>query len=137
MNETVSLVLKSDSKGRVRMPEPQREALLDEYERSGLSAARFAAMVGVKYQTLITWNKKRRDQRAPGIAPKTVSAERAPALVARFVEVVPDRAAEPAPLAPALTLMLPGQATLQITHGSQTALAAQLLLALAKGGVSC
>jgi len=33
----------------------QRERILDEYERSGLSGAKFAAVYGVKYQTFATW----------------------------------------------------------------------------------
>lgn len=41
-------------------PPEQRKAILDEFERSGLPAAQFAARVGVKYQTFATWVQKRR-----------------------------------------------------------------------------
>ena len=46
------ILLKQDVRGRVRTPRKRREALLDEFERSGLSGPKFAALVGVKYQTL-------------------------------------------------------------------------------------
>jgi DNA-binding transcriptional regulator YiaG len=36
--------------------------LLDEWERSGGSAAQFADYVGIKYSTLANWIQKRREQ---------------------------------------------------------------------------
>lgn len=36
-----SIILKTDKRGHVRMPPERREALLAEYDRSGLSLARF------------------------------------------------------------------------------------------------
>jgi hypothetical protein len=48
-------LLKSDVLGRVRTPVDRREALLDEFERSGLTGQKFAALVGVKYQTFASW----------------------------------------------------------------------------------
>jgi len=50
-------ILKRDVLGRVTVTKAQREALLDEFERSGLSGPRFAAMVGLKYQTFATWRR--------------------------------------------------------------------------------
>jgi hypothetical protein len=44
-------VLKQDGLGRVRTPAVRREQLLEEFERSGLSGAKFAALTGVKYST--------------------------------------------------------------------------------------
>jgi hypothetical protein len=46
------VVLKTDVLGRVRTPAVRRESLLDEFERSGLSGQKFAALVGIKYPTL-------------------------------------------------------------------------------------
>lgn len=40
-------LLKTDVRGRVRTPVERREALLDEFERSGLGGPKFAALVGV------------------------------------------------------------------------------------------
>jgi hypothetical protein len=39
----------TDARGRVRVPVERREALLDEFERSGLSGVKFAQMAGLKY----------------------------------------------------------------------------------------
>ena len=60
MIEADGNVIKTDGKGRVRMPADQREKLLEEFERSGISGPQFAAEVGVKYQTLAGWVRKRR-----------------------------------------------------------------------------
>jgi hypothetical protein len=38
----------------------RRDALLEEYDRSGMSGVRFAKYVGVKYTTLAYWLKRRR-----------------------------------------------------------------------------
>lgn len=51
-----------DARGRVRTPRERREKILDEYERSGMSGAAFAAMVGMKYPTLASWIQQRRRQ---------------------------------------------------------------------------
>ncbi len=53
-------VLKQDRRGRVRVPTERREALLDEFARSGLSAAAFAQMAGIKYPTFANWLQQRR-----------------------------------------------------------------------------
>jgi len=41
--------------GRMQRTPEQRERILDEYERSGLSGPKFAAVCGVKYQTFAAW----------------------------------------------------------------------------------
>lgn len=56
--------LKVDSQGRVRTPAVKREAILEEFERSGMSGPAFAAHVGVKYQTFATWVQKRKRKRS-------------------------------------------------------------------------
>ena len=48
-------VFKRDKMGRVRVSKARREALLDEYERGGISAVQFASYVGIKYSTLANW----------------------------------------------------------------------------------
>jgi hypothetical protein len=47
MIKAEAAVLKTDKLGRVQMPAERREQLLDEFERSGLSGKKFAALVGV------------------------------------------------------------------------------------------
>ncbi|WP_133792780.1 IS66 family insertion sequence element accessory protein TnpA [Prosthecobacter fusiformis] len=53
-----AIVLKNDRVGRVQTPVERQIALVLEYERSGLSRPRFAAMAGVKYQTFVSWRRK-------------------------------------------------------------------------------
>ena len=44
-------VLKTDTLGRVKTPVERREALLNEFEGSGMSGVKFAEYIGIKYQT--------------------------------------------------------------------------------------
>ena len=61
-------ILKTDAMGRVRTPKARREALLGEFERSGVSGQKFAALVGVNYQTFASWVQQWRRQRG-GVRP--------------------------------------------------------------------
>ena len=73
MTSTTSLVpatetsdpslIKTDALGRMHRPPQQREQILDEYERSGLSGPKFAALCGVKYQTFAAWLARRKSRR--------------------------------------------------------------------------
>ncbi len=56
----VGRVLKTDVIGRVKTGARQRERVLDEFERSGLSGMKFAAVAGINYQTFASWVQKRR-----------------------------------------------------------------------------
>jgi len=56
----MEVVLKTDVLGRVRTPLQRRHSLLEEFERSGLSGAKFAALAGIKYSTFANWLQKRR-----------------------------------------------------------------------------
>jgi hypothetical protein len=57
-------LIKTDGLGRMKRTREQREQILDEYERSGLSGPKFAALCGVKYQTFAFWLQRRRRERA-------------------------------------------------------------------------
>ena len=59
-------ILKQDRNGRVRTPRGKQEAILDEFDRSGMSGAEFAQYLGIKYQTFATWVQKRRKRKAGG-----------------------------------------------------------------------
>jgi DNA-binding transcriptional regulator YiaG len=67
MTSTTSLlpggeILKQDNLGRVLTPLVKRQEILAAFDGSGMSAARFAAMVGINYSTFCSWvqehNKK-------------------------------------------------------------------------------
>jgi len=55
--------LQQDIRGQVRMPVERRKALLEKFERSGASGAKFARLAGIKYATFAGWALKRRRQR--------------------------------------------------------------------------
>lgn len=62
------MILKSDVRGRVRLPKERQAALLEEFDKGGMSAQAFAAWAGVKYPTFASWLQKRRKERGK-IAP--------------------------------------------------------------------
>ena len=80
-------VLKTDTKGRVRTPAVEREAILDLFEQGGMSGAAFARLHGIRYPTFAHWRKQRREQGSKG----------RPAAAAIFQEVVLDPSAAPRP----------------------------------------
>jgi len=121
------VVLKTDEVGRVRTPVARREQLLDEFERSGLSGIKFAALVGVKYPTFAAWLIKRR--RARGT---TAENTEKPIKTMRWLEAVVEQAHDCAGRPEAtLILELPGGVRVPIQHSSQIPLAAALVQALA------
>jgi hypothetical protein len=60
--ELGSEILKVDEVGRIQTPPENREALLAEYDRSGMSGAQFARFSGVRYATLMYWLQRRRKE---------------------------------------------------------------------------
>lgn len=128
------VVLKTDGLGRVKTPAARRESLLDEFERSGLSGAKFAALTGVKYQTFAAWALRRRKQNA---APAKVPAP--PADPVRWLEAVlaPVATNPGSPRQTPVILQLPGGARLELADIQQVVLAAALLRALAQPATPC
>jgi transposase-like protein len=55
-------ILIQDRVGRVRTPRERRDAMVEEYERRGMSVLAFAEHVGMKYPTLASWIQKKRRQ---------------------------------------------------------------------------
>jgi hypothetical protein len=122
--------LKQDAAGRVWTPAEQREAVLDEFERSGLPATKFAAHVGVKYPTFASWVQKRRKARHAGSAAPGQQAA-IPRLAGWVEATVASRREE---AGATLTVHLRGGAHLEVSNSAQALLAAQLLRALGEGG---
>jgi len=116
-------VLKSDVLGRVQTPPERRAALLDEFERSGLTGQKFAALVGVNYQTFASWRRRGRGgeprQQRPVAPPGEAKSIQWLEAVAEMGEVRE------------LRVDLPGGASVKISDGKQAALAARLLRELA------
>ena len=102
----------------------KRREILEEFEKSGLTGARFAALAGIKYQTFASWVQERRRERGAG-GPGPAGKRRGEV---RFLEAMVEKAAaSPA----ALEIELPGGVRLRITDAGQMPLAVQLIRGLA------
>jgi transposase-like protein len=137
---TTELVEESASRdrlGRKLLPRARREALLADYDRSGLSQAAFARRAGVAYPTFAHWvQQRRRSQPSAGSAmPNSAPPQRLTA------NIVPPRFVELAlpPLAPSPLLSPPGwelSVTLPdgvVLRGAEPAALAVLVRALREG----
>jgi hypothetical protein len=133
MNRKAEQILRVDKAGRVWTPREQREAALDEFERSGMPESKFAERIGVKYSTFATWAHQRRKERGCGDAVQGRHGE--PAAL-KWVEAVPEEV-RAAAAARALVVHLQCGARMEIGDASQAALAAELLRALGAGGAGC
>ena len=126
-----STLLKTDGRGRVRTPLAQREALLDEFERSGLSGMRFAALHGVKYPSFANWVQRRRRERgADGPGESNRQQRDLGDTVVQWLEAEV-RTGEPRAAPLGLMLHLPGGLRVELTQPHHVRLAAQLVQALA------
>lgn len=120
------MVLKTDSRGRVRTPAARREQLLDEFERSGVSGVKFAALTGIKYQTLASWVQRRR--RLRGSSGPTATKTQAQV---RWLEAVVAEAQAAATVSgTSVKVHLPNGVWMEVTEAPQAVLAAALLRAL-------
>jgi hypothetical protein len=129
--ESGSEILRTDKRGRVWMRPERRQELLDEFDRSGLSVPKFAAVTGLKYQTLAGWLARRRKEQALGAQVLTGGVKRP----VQWFEAVVDRAqVGAAALGPALVVRLPSGAVVEIGSATQVPLAAAVLRAWEKAG---
>ena len=125
-------VLKRDALGRVRTPRARREALVEEFERSGVSAKKFAALVGVNDQSFASWVqawRKARGQRAAAAGP------------VRLWEAVLEGGGGEARQfadAPGLVVEMPGGSRMRIESPVQLQMAAELVTLVAqRTGARC
>lgn len=112
-----AMILKSDGAGRVQTPVERQVAMVREFERSGLSGPRFAALAGIKYQTFATWRRKHGGE--------AVSRPRVEGKLTLVEAVVGAGGGSP------LAIELPGGARLCVEHAGQVALAALFIKQLA------
>lgn len=132
LTETTGTILKTDTQGRVKTPPERREQLLDEFERSGLSGAKFAELAGIKYQTFAAWAARRRKQRGLPQGP-TKRANPVRWLEAMVQEANPQASAVATPL----RVRLSTGAWIELGDVSQISLAAALVRALDKPAAAC
>jgi hypothetical protein len=127
-------VFKVDRRGRVHVSAARREALLDEWERSGTSAPEFARLVGIKYATLAGWRAKRQRQRA--LAEPPVLRREPPTPALQLFEAVVE--APPSEGGTGLVVELPGGGRALVSAAGQVPWTAQLLRLLTQtGGRPC
>ena len=119
-------VLKRDALGRVRTPRARREAVVEEFEQSGVSAKKFAALVGVNYQTFASWVQARR--KARGQHPAAAGPVRLWEAVLEGGACQPRDAAG----APGLWIELPGGSRMSVASPVQLAMAAELVSLIAQ-----
>ena len=123
-------LLRLDTRGRVRTGRERREMLLAEFDRSGVSGARFARMAGINYQTFCGWRHVRRRESARKPSSKQPNH-------VKWLEATVTSPALPVPAEP-LRVQLPGGAWMDLASPEQLRTAAQLLRELsAKGGAPC
>ena len=133
--ESSGQILKTDALARVRTPASRRRELLEEFDRSGLSGAKFAALAGIKYSTFATWAARRHHLHPPD---PPSPAQKDGAAQVRWLEAVLDQAqGQPGRNSPVLAVRLSGGACMEIGSSNQIELAAALLRVLEKPSVAC
>jgi transposase len=112
-------IVKVDRIGRIKTPRERREALLAEFDRSGMSGQQFAKWAGIKHCTFITWVQKRRRKGAPGQAEDKPAPTGAKSTV-QWVEAVLEKAtAKKSEVNPNTTVMIvqgPGGVRLELSE---------------------
>ena len=127
--------MKQDVRGRVRTPTKRREALLDEFERSGVSGGKFASLVGVKYQTFAAWVCTRRKNRALASKDRGAAVDLCAPSSLRLVEAVMatgEKRTEEAParVVRALNVHLASGVRIEVGDATQLKLVVSLIKAL-------
>lgn len=129
-------VLKQDTRGRVRVSQQRREALLDEFEKSRASGAKFARLAGIKYATFANWVQKRRKQRVSVStvvnAPAGVNDPVENAGSVRLFEALVEGGSHAAAGPDGLLIELPGGSRMRIESPVHLEMAAELVALIAQ-----
>jgi transposase len=120
-----SLILRTDTRGHVRTPRERREALLTEFDGSGLSGKEFARLSGVKYSTFQYWLQCRKDKPGEAKPLKPPPEQQVTWLEAVVQQGLPAGGS-------GLLLQLPGGVRAELSTAQQIHLAAALVRALEK-----
>jgi transposase len=130
---TTEHILRVDCFGRVTTTRERREALLAEFDRSGISGQRFAKWAGIKYPTWASWVQKRRKE-----AGKTPSSKTRPKKnKVHWLEAVVTKNTPAQESATSKTVGIivqgPGGVRIEVCDAKQVGLAVQLLRELKRG----
>ena len=124
------MILKQDSRGRVRYSRERREELLGEFDRSGMSGASFARLSGIGYTTFAGWIKSRKRQgerEVPG-----VGMEKASSPIRLLEAMVEPGAHQLGEGGQGMRIELPGGSGMRIESPVQMAMAAELVALIAE-----
>lgn len=123
-------IVKMDRIGRVKTPRERREALLAEFDQSGMSGQQFAKWAGIKYGTFITWVQKRRRKDTSGQTEAKVVSTGTKAEV-QWVEAVmakvPAKKSDENPNAMVMIVQGPSGVRLELSEERHVLWAAKLL----------
>ncbi len=123
--EPGSEILKVDEVGRIQTPAEKREALLAEYDRSGMTGAQFARFSGVRYATLMYWLQRRRKEAGHGEQRATPRQDHPRWLEARVEGEVPK--------SENIVVDMGGGVRMLVDNRRQAALAGEVLRAMGLG----
>ena len=115
-----------DTRGRVRASMEQRRAILTEFERSGVCAAQFAKVTGLKYSTFAGWLQRYRRAK-PKPSPKRL----------RLLEAVVAPGPGQERTSGNVVVQLPGQVRVELSSLAQVQLVTELIKALQTGQAGC
>ena len=121
---STAVVLKTDRRGHVLTPPAERESILDAYEASGMSGARFCREHGLKYSTFAAWRSKRSKSEHAAGSVKDLPVD--------LVEVVV-RDEPSTTIGEPICIELPGGARIRVSRSGQVALTAAVLNAIGDG----
>lgn len=125
MDNAQEKILKIDTLGRVRTSRERREAILSDFEQSGMSGAAYARLHGISYSTFANWVQKRR-RRKPGNGSGPTAVEVREKMELTLAEVTVQEASSAG-----LRVELSCGASLVINNAKQAELAAGLIRQLA------
>jgi alpha-beta hydrolase superfamily lysophospholipase len=124
-------ILKRDALGRVTLKREKREALMEQFERSGLKGVAFARLAGINYGTFASWVQHRRHARGEyGSKARTEAVLAAPRQVQLLQVASAREPSTPTSATAGLDVLLPGGGSLRITDAAQVPLVVSLIQAL-------
>ncbi len=117
-SEELEKILKTDTLGRVRISPERREAILDDFEQSGMSGRAYARLHGICYSTFINWARKRKHRLGAQGQNQPMSAQAPDSLELTFAEVRLGKPTLPGATG-GLRVNLPGGSTLMLEDPQQ------------------
>jgi transposase-like protein len=107
-------LLKVDSRGRIQISPERRSALLEEFDRSGMTGTGFARHYGIKYTTFAHWIRQRKIEHVARATPE------------KFLLVT----SEPRTNTKSVLIHLPNGASLSVADTAQAELAGAIIRSL-------